>query len=493
MTASGDSRTASHVHIAVVGAGFAGLGVAHNLIQRGIEDFTILERAHSVGGVWRDNTYPGAACDVPSHLYSLSFAPKPDWERTFSRGPQIREYLEAVARDEGLEPRIRFGEDVSDATWNEDAGRWELTTTNLSLTADVLISCAGPLTEPTYPDVPGLDSFAGLTFHSNRWDHEHDLTDRRVAVIGTGASSVQLVPEIQKLAKRLVVFQRTPGWVLPRIDRRVTALERRLLQRVPALTKLIRAGQYLVRDALHFPMIQRHPHTRAMAQGQSQMMLRRQIADPQLRTALTPNYEIGCKRVLLSNEWYRALAQPNVDVVPHALTGVGEHTVTAADGSAHEVDAIVFATGFETTGSPVFARIRGGDGRSIGEVWGTRPRFHRATTMAGFPNMFLMCGPGTGLGHGSMIWQMEAQMTYLMDALALMRDRQLSRLEVRPEAQDGYMGWVHSELDETVWSKGGCDSWYLDDSGRPTALWPETMWGFRQMLRRFDVENYAAA
>ncbi len=354
----------------------------------------------------------------------------------------------------------------------------------------MLVSCAGPLTEPAYPDIPGLGSFAGLTFHSNRWDHAQSLAGRRVAVIGTGASAVQLVPEIAPDAAHVTVFQRTPGWVMPRDDRAVSPFERRVLGAFPGLIKLQRALQLLIRDGLFFGMFRRRRVISRTAQRRSRAMLEQHIADPGLRRSLTPDFEIGCKRVLLSSDWYPTLARDDVTLVPHALGEIRPNAVVGADGSVHDVDAIVFATGFETTRSPVFDRIHGRDGRSLIARWAGVPSFHRATTVAGYPNLFLMCGPGTGLGHGSMIWQMEAQMAYLMDALAFMERERVDVVDVRPEAQDGYMGWAHAGLADSVWVKGGCDSWYLDESGNPSFLWPDTMWQFRRMLERFDAEHY---
>ncbi len=483
----GDGR---HLRVVVVGAGFSGLSMAWRLREQGEEDFVVLERAGSVGGVWRDNTYPGAACDVPSHLYSLSFAQNPEWDRSFSGGGQIKGYLEGVVRERGLGPWLRLGEELLDAIWDDDAGLWRITTTRGRMSADVLVACAGPLTEPVYPDVVGLDRFRGRMLHSSRWDHGHDLSGERVAVIGTGASAAQIVPELQRRVEKLFVFQRTPGWVVPRPEREVSEKEKRLLRKVPALVKLYRLKQFLVRDGLNYRMIRRNPIVRRIFERASRSFLEKQVGDPALRARLAPNYEIGCKRVLISNDFYPALDRPNVELVSSALRQVREGSVVAADGTEHEVDAIVFATGFETTEPPIFSRIRGRGGLSLNEVWSGRPRFHRATGIAGFPNFFNICSAGTGSGHGSMIWKAESQTAYVMDALRLMRDRGLLSVEVRADAQDGYMEWVGEDLGRTVWARGGCQSWYLDDGQKPSLMWPRTMWGFRRMLRRFDPEHY---
>ena len=485
-----DGRPGHRLRVVVVGAGFSGLSVASRLREQGEEDFVLLERGESIGGVWRDNTYPGAACDVPSHLYSLSFAPNPEWERSFSSGAQIREYLESVADERRLWPWISLGEEVLDAVWDDEESSWRITTTRRRLDANVLVSCAGPLTEPIYPDVSGLDRFRGKTFHSNCWDHGHDLTGERVAVIGTGASAAQIIPEIQRRAGRLVVFQRTPGWVVPRPDRDVPEFEKRVLRALPGLTRLYRLGQFLVRDLLNYRMIRRNRVIRRIFEAKSRSFLEEQVGDPELRDKLRPDYEIGCKRVLITNDFYPALDSPNVELVASGVRGIRERSVVAADGTEREVDTIVFATGFETTDPAVYKRIRGRDGRSIDEAWNGRPRFHRATAIVGFPNFFNVCGPGTGSGHGSMIWKAESQTSYILDALRVMRERNLASVEVRPDMQDRYMRWVGEDLEKTVWARGGCQSWYLDEGGRPSLMWPRTMWGFRRMLRYFDSENY---
>ena len=485
-----EQHAVPHLRIAIVGAGFSGLSVAARLRKAGERDFIVLERGAGVGGVWRDNTYPGVACDVPSHLYSLSFAPNPNWDRSFSEGSQIQEYLESVVHDHGLEPWIHLNEEILDAEWDEEPALWHITTTRQKLDADVLVSCAGPLTEPIYPGVTGLDRFEGKMFHSNRWDSGHDLTAKRVALVGTGASGVQIAPSIQPFVGHLTVFQRTPGWVVPRPDRTIPDFEKRVLRAFPAVTKLYRTGQFLVRDLFNYRMIRRNKLVRRLLESKSRSFLEENISDPNLRLKLTPDYEIGCKRVLITNDFYPALDKPNVDLVASGVQEIRENSIVADNGSEHEVDAIIFATGFETTNPTIYKRIRGGDGRSIDELWNGRPHFHRATTIAGFPNFFNLCGPGTGSGHGSMVWKAESQTAYILAALRVMRERNLASVEARPEAEERYMHWVGDDLEETVWARGGCQSWYLDDGGRPSLMWPRTMWGFRRMLRNFDPENY---
>ena len=478
-----ERRGVRHLRVVVGGAGFSGLSVASRLRDVGEEDFLVLERGEGVGGVWRDNTYPGAVCDVPSHPYSLSFAPNPEWDRAFSPGAQIKAYLESVASDRGLEPWISLSEELLDAAWDDETKVWRIVTSERRLSAVVLVSCAGPLTEPGFPDVRGLDRFRGKTFHTGRWDHEHDLTGERVAVVGTGASAVQVVPAIQPRVGHLVVFQRTPGWVVPRPDRKVSEKEKRVLRAFPRLVRLYRLRQAAHRDLVNYRMIRRNRLARRLLEGLSRRLLKEQVDDPELRAKLTPHYEIGCKRVLITNDFYASLAKPNVELVASAAREAREGSLVAEDGTEREVDAIIFATGFETSNSPILSRIRGRGGRSIAEVWQGRPRFHRATTIAGFPNFFNLASAGTGSGHGSVVWKAESQTTYVVDALRVMREGNLSSFEVRPDAQDRYMRWVDEDLDGTVWARGGCRSWYLDDGGRPSLMWPRTMWGFTRENR----------
>jgi cation diffusion facilitator CzcD-associated flavoprotein CzcO len=484
------ARSEHHLRVVVVGAGFSGLSVASRLREGGEEDFLVLERGESVGGVWRDNTYPGVVCDVPSHLYSLSFAPNPEWDRWFSPGPEIKDYLESVVGNRGLGPWISLDEELLDAFWDDASEAWRIATSKRCLSANVLVSCAGPLTEPGFPHVRGLDRFRGKTFHTSRWDHQHELAGERVAVVGTGASAVQVVPAIQPRVGRLVVFQRTPGWVVPRPDRKISEKEKRVLRTFPQLVRLYRLRQAAHRDLLNYRMIRRNRLARRLLEKMSRRLLEGQVGDPELRAKLTPDYEIGCKRVLITNDFYASLAKPNVELVASAAREVREGSLVAEDGTERDVDVIIFATGFETSNSPILSRIRGHGGRSINEVWKGRPRFHRATTIAGFPNFFNLCSAGTGSGHGSVVWKAESQTTYVIDALRVMRERNLSSFEVLPEAQDRYMRWVDEDLDTTVWASGGCRSWYLDDGGRPRLMWPRTMWGFRRMLRHFDAGHY---
>ncbi|HEU0301235.1 MAG TPA: NAD(P)/FAD-dependent oxidoreductase, partial [Longimicrobium sp.] len=373
--------------ILIVGSGFGGLGTAIRLKQEGMHDFVVLERAGDVGGTWRDNTYPGCACDVQSHLYSFSFAPNPGWSRTFSPQPEIQEYLRRCARDFGILPHIRFHHEVLGGAWDDDARRWRIESSHGSFTARFVVMATGALSDPVIPALPGLEGFQGRAFHSARWDHGYELRGRRVAVLGTGASAIQLVPHVQRQAARLCVFQRTPPWILPQHERALSPRTQRLFRRFPAAQRAVRGGIYLAREAL-VPAF-RHPAAMRMIQRVALRHLRKSIPDPALRGTLTPDWTLGCKRVLLSNDYLPALAQPNVEVVTERIAEVRAHAIVTADGVEREVDAIIFGTGFQATDPPLAHRLRGRDGRTLSEVWAGSPRGHLGTTFAGFPNLFM--------------------------------------------------------------------------------------------------------
>ncbi|MFJ8363097.1 flavin-containing monooxygenase [Streptomyces sp. NPDC093984] len=479
-----------HVRVAVIGTGFGGLGAAVRLRREGITDFVVLERADAVGGTWRDNTYPGCACDVPSHLYSFSFAPHPDWPRTFSGQEHIRAYLEHVADVFGLRPHIRFRSEVKLMTWDAARLRWEIETSSGSLTADVVVSATGPLSDPKIPDIPGLDSFPGAVFHSARWDHDQDLRGKRVAMVGTGASAIQIVPAIQPDVAKLVLFQRTPPWVLPRVDRAISGPERALHRALPATARLRRGLLWGIRE-LQIQAFTRHPNELGLVERLAKANMARAVKDPALRARLTPDYRIGCKRILLSSDYYPALAQPNVDVVASGLAEVRGRTVVAADGTEAEVDAIVFGTGFHVTDMPIAERVVGVDGRTLAETWKGGMQALRGASAAGFPNWMTIIGPNTGLGNSSMILVIEAQLNYMTDFL-----RQLGvlggrvALDARPSAVAAWNHKVQERMKRTVWNTGGCTSWYLDADGRNTTIWPGTTTEFRAATRRVNLAEY---
>jgi cation diffusion facilitator CzcD-associated flavoprotein CzcO len=478
----------SHVHVAIIGAGFGGLGMAIRLRQEGITDFVVLERGDDVGGTWRDNTYPGCQCDIPSHLYSFSFAPNPDWTRFFPLQQEIWDYLRRCTRDFGIESQLHLRTELEEAAWDDAAQRWTLRTSRGTVTADVVVAAVGALSEPSVPPLAGLDSFGGTVFHSAAWDHDHDLRGERVAVVGTGASAIQFVPRIQPLVDRLALFQRTPAWILPHPDRAVSARERRLFRRHPIAQRAIRGALYAVLEAraLGFTV---EPRILRLAERQAERHLHGQVADPELRQALRPSYRLGCKRVLISNDFYPAVAQPNVALVQDAIARVTPSGIVTADGTEHELDAIVFATGFRVSEMPAALRVRGREGRTLAETWQGSPQAYVGTSIAGFPNLFMLMGPNTGLGHNSVVYMIESQLAYVLDALAAMRERAAASVEVRPEVQTGYNTEVQQRLEGTVWATG-CKSWYQDSHGRNTALWPGFTFGFRRRTRRFAPADY---
>ena len=480
----------AHVRVAVIGSGFAGLGMAIRLREQGAEDFLVLERAHDVGGTWRANTYPGAACDVPSRLYSYSFAPNPEWSRSFSPQSEILDYLRDCARRFGVTPHLRFGCRVEGAAWDDEAGVWRVSTSDGDLTADVLVSAAGALSDPKLPDIPGADGFTGKVFHSAGWDHDHDLTDERVAVVGTGASSIQIVPEIQPRVAQLDLYQRTPAWIVPRTDRAFTRVERILFKRLPVLDRLARAAIYWSRESyvIGFAIQRKVMKLPGMI---ARRHLRTQVPDPELREKLTPEYTIGCKRILISNEFYPALSKPNADVITSPIKEIRERAIVTEDGVEHPTDTIVFATGFQVTPPPIASCLRGRGGERLVDVWRERGmQAHKGTTIAGFPNLFFLVGPNTGLGHTSMVYVIEAQIQYVLDALRTMEREHLEAVEPRPEAQEAYNAHLQERLKGTVWDQGGCASWYLDDTGRNTTLWPWFTFRLRKALSTFDAQSY---
>ncbi len=483
------ASTKTHHHVIIVGTGFAGLGMAIRLLQREMTDFVVLERAAEVGGTWRDNRYPGCACDVPSQLYSFSFELNPSWSRSFSDQQEIWDYLRRCTDRYGVRPYIRFRHDVLGAGWEHPRRRWRVRTNRGELTSDVLITGTGALSEPNIPDIPGLASFRGAVFHSARWALDYDLRDRRVAVVGTGASVIQFIPRIQPEVASLTLFQRTPAWIMPRGERHIGGLEQQLYRAVPALQRLVRAGIYCGRESL-VPGFAVNPRLLKLAEVIARAHLRRQVSDPALRARLTPDYTIGCKRILISNDYLPALTRPNVQVLTSAIAQVGADWAQATDGTRCGVDAIIFGTGFHVTDMPMATRIRGRNGRTLAEVWSGGPQAHRGTTIAGFPNLFILVGPNTGLGHTSLIYMIESQVAYTLDALRFLRRSGAAAVEVRPEAQMAYNQAVQRRMAGTVWTSGGCASWYLDAHGHNTTLWPTFTWRFRRATRAFDPTEY---
>ncbi|WP_117213343.1 flavin-containing monooxygenase [Allorhizocola rhizosphaerae] len=476
------------IDIAVIGSGFSGLGAGIRLLQKGFTDFLIFERADDIGGTWRDNSYPGCACDVPSHLYSFSFALNPGWTDTFSGQREIWRYLQECVEKFGLRRHLRLGHAVEEAAWDEAARRWVLTTSRGMWRARVLISAAGPLSEPSIPDVRGLESFAGEVFHSARWRHDLDLTGREVAVIGTGASAVQFVPEIQPIVRRLTLFQRTPAWIMPRFTRRIGRLERAIYRNVPGAQWLVRAGSYWVRESMGIGFM--HPAVNRFGQRIAERNLRRQVCDPVLREKLRPKYVMGCKRVLISNDFWPAVSRANVDVVTSAITAVRPNGIATGDGAFYKAEAIIFGTGFRVTDTPIKDHVRGRDGRTLAQAWDPTMRAYLGTTVAGFPNLFLLLGPNTGLGHTSVVLMLESQLKQVLKALEHMRRNGIEAIEPRVEAQRRDSARVDRKMSGTVWATGGCRSWYLDSTGRNSTLWPGFATTFRLRLSRFRPDDY---
>ncbi len=474
----------------MVGAGLSGICMAARLREAGVEDFAVIDRADEIGGTWRDNTYPGCACDVPSALYSFSFEPKADWSRLFAGQEEIRAYAHTVAERHGVVGHLRLGVEMEDAAWDEGAQRWRVRTSAGEYEAQVLVAGTGPWHEPVYPDLPGLDGFEGEVFHSSRWNHDHDLAGRRVAVVGSGASAVQFVPEIAPAVERLHLFQRTPHWVLPKADRPLTRFEQRLLARVPGALRAFRAALYNLSELLGHGL--RRERAMRHLQRIGERHLERQVRDPELRAALTPSYTLGCKRTLFSNVYYPALARENVEVVPAAVAEVRANSVVGADGVEREVDTIVLGTGFKLLDMPIAKLLRGTDGQTMAEVWEGSPRGYLGTTVAGFPNAFVLLGPNLGNGHSSATVIMEDQARYVVDALRTMAALGLGSVDVLTSVQDEFNARVDERLAGTTWNAGGCASYYLDSNGRNSFMYPWSTLHYRRRTRRFDVRNYDA-
>ncbi len=471
------------VGIAIVGAGFAGLGMALALRRAGRDDFVVLERAASVGGTWRDNTYPGIACDVPSHLYGFASHPNPAWSGLYARGAEIRAYLQRIAATEALP--VRMGTPMLDAEWTGAA--WRITTPTGDLEAETLVLACGRLTEPAVPAIPGLETFPGPLFHSARWDHSTDLTDARVAVVGTGATAVQLVPELVRLGASVTLFQRTPAWIVPRGARAYSDDERARFAADPGLVARLRDDLYLEGEA-RFASRSGDPDAAAAAQAIAQAHLTAQVVDADLRAALTPDYAFGCKRVLLSDDFYPAVASDAVTLEASALAGVRGETLIAASGARHAADVLVLATGFASTRQPYAGLVHGETG-TLAEHWSGGMTSFGSTVVAGFPNLFVLDGPNASLGHNSSVLMIEEQAAYVVRALE--RRASGEPLRVRPEAEEAYTAEITAAARATPWMTGGCHNWYVDErSGRLTLLWPGTVEAFRERLARADGSEF---
>jgi cyclohexanone monooxygenase len=479
------------VEVLVIGAGCSGIGAVIHLREAGVHDVVVLEKAAALGGTWRENTYPGCACDVPSTLYSYSFAPNPSWSRAFAGQAEILRYLHRVADDHDVTRQIVFNAEVRAARWDDARRVWDVDSTAGRYEARVLIAAAGPLHRPSFPALPGLETFGGKTFHSAQWDHDYDLAGKRVAVIGTGASAVQFVPEIQPLVAKLHVFQRTPSWVLPKPNPQVGPTAQRLFRRVPAAQQALRGAEYALLEALAYGF--RHPRALRQLERLARRHLAKQVADPRLRELLTPAFVLGCKRILLSNTYYPALTAPNAEVHATAVASVGRGAVIGADGSvAADLDAIIFGTGFDVTDPPIAERVYGEAGLRLADKWSGSPRGYMGTTVVGYPNFFLVLGPNVGTGHSSAFTIIEAQLEHITGAVTAMRDRRWTRLEIRADVENAFNDEVQAAVASTVYNAGGCSSYYLDRNGRNSTIWPWSTTRLVDRIGRFDPTAYQA-
>jgi cation diffusion facilitator CzcD-associated flavoprotein CzcO len=487
----GNTAKAIYTRALIIGTGFSGLGMGIALKKQGV-DFLILEKADDVGGTWRDNSYPGAACDVPSHLYSFSFAPKSDWPHVFSYQPDILTYLKGVADKYGLKRHIRFGRHVDRAHWDDSELRWHVfTKSGEEYVAQFLISGAGALHIPSLPDIAGLGDFHGPVFHTAQWDHTVDLTGKRVAVIGTGASAIQVVPELVKVASQVQLYQRTPAWIKPRINFAFPAPLKRAFKFVPGLRAALRTATYWMLDARAFALA-KHPGLLRFAEQFYKLNMRRHVSDPKLRAKLTPSYRAGCKRILISDNFYQAVADPKTEVITDGIARVTRDGIVTVDGAEHQVDAIVCATGFHVTDWYAYLDIKGAHGEDIGDRWNREGVMaHRGITVADVPNLFLLLGPNTGLGHNSVVFMIESQIGYVADAISAADRLGAQALAPTRRAQDQFNEELQRDLSGTVWNTGGCQSWYMDDHGVNRSLWSGFTWEYWLATRKFKMSEYS--
>jgi cation diffusion facilitator CzcD-associated flavoprotein CzcO len=482
---------AERVDVAIVGGGAAGLGLGARLRDAGFGSLTVFERGERPGGTWRANTYPGAACDVPSHLYSFSFDPNPRWSRRYSPQAEILRYFEGFADRHGLRPHLRTSTDVTSATWDEDASEWRLSTADGDeVRARFVAAACGQLSVPHVPAFAGLSDFAGPAWHSASWDHSVDVRGKRVAVIGSGASAIQIVPALAGVASHLSVFQRTPTWIIPRRDRAYTRLERELFARSDVWRRLYRSYLFWRLESF-FLGFSPGPAARSLTR-MAMKHLEDQVPDPALRMLLTPTYPIGCKRVLVSDDYYPALQRPDVSLVTTAIDRFEPAGVRTRDGILHELDAVVWATGFHSQSLVAPMRVAGPGGRTLDELWADGPQAHLGVTVAGMPNLFLLYGPNTNLGHNSILFMMEAQFHYIVSCLSEVRRRGASSIEVRPDAFESFNRELQDRLSSSVWA-AGCSNWYKTDGGRVTNNWPGFANEYWRATRRPDFGQYALA
>lgn len=483
------SQNQAPLRVLIIGSGFGGLGMAIQLQKAGIEDFLILEKAAEVGGTWRDNSYPGAACDVPSHLYSFSFEPKTDWSRKFAPQAEIHGYMLHCVAKYQLRPRIRCNAEVASAAFDAAAALWRVTlSTGEELCAEVLISACGQLNQPAYPALPGIEQFAGEAFHSARWRHDLDLNGKRVAVIGTGASAIQFVPQIQPKVEQLQLFQRSPAYVLAKPDRAYRPWELAVMRRLPWLQRIDRGLKYLQHEVRGLAFISM-PWLMKLFRFSFERHLNQHISDPQLRTQLQPNYPMGCKRILISNDYFPALAQPNVAVISEAISRVGERAIITADGREHPCDVLIYGTGFAATDFLAPMQIRGLDGQELNQAWRDGAEAYKGISVSGFPNLFILYGPNTNLGHNSIIYMLESQFRYVLGCIDLLRQQGARYVDVKAAVQQRYNQQIQASSHRTIWEQG-CSSWYKTASGKSTNNWPGYTFTYRQQTRAPELDDY---
>jgi len=480
---------AGNLDAIVIGAGFGGLTAAIKLKEAGFDRVVVLEKGDRIGGTWRDNTYPGACCDVPSRLYSLSFALNPEWSRSFSPQSEIRDYMERVAGQFGVTDKFRFNTEVEKAQWDEAAGLWRVTVKGgETLTAPILISGLGQLNKPGYAGIPGRDSFAGESWHSARWRHDIDLKGKTVACIGAGASAIQYIPEIAKEAGKVVVFQRTPNYIVPRKDREFSAFEKWLYRTFPAVDRGQRWLIWKLMD-MRFEAFKLGTKQAEKFKSDALAYLDEVVKDPVLKAKLTPDYPIGCKRVLVSDDFYQALVRPNVELVDSAIKTVTANGVLTADGVEHPCDVIIYGTGFITTDFVNPVEILGREGKSLSDAWKDGAEAYLGVTVSGFPNLFMLYGPNTNLGHNSIIFMIEAQVDYAVKAMQALKSRGARALDVRPDAFARFNTQLQKDLTETSWA-GSCSSWYKTASGKITNNWSGDTATYRKMTAQPALADY---
>lgn len=477
------------VSVLIVGAGFAGLGMAIRLKQAGIDDFVILERASAVGGTWRDNQYPGAACDIPSNLYSYSFAPNPDWSRSFSGSEEILGYIHHLVAEFDLEKHIRFEKNVADLSFDEKSGMWTATTDKKETFAGrAAIMAQGPLSNCSFPAITGIDDFQGHKIHSARWDHDYDFRGKRVAVIGTGASGIQIIPELVKTAGHVKVFQRTPGWVLPRPDFATPAWNKALFRKLPASQQAMRNLLYWTHESMALAVIWNSPLTR-IAERVARLHLRRQVKDRWLRRQLTPDFTIGCKRVLVSNDYFPALQKDNAKLITWPIARISEKGVRTVEGIEHQVDCIVFATGFDVSHSGTPFPVKGRGGRVLGDEWQGGAQAYKSINVSGYPNLFMTFGPNSGPGHNSALVYMESQLDYALKGIEKILKDDLKMLDVKEGVQRRHNKAIQKRLARTNWNSG-CKSWYLTEDGFNATMYPGFATQYAAQMAEFEERDY---